>query len=221
MGLVSKNTSKGLLYFLSFIYFAAAITIIVFGIISFSGFTQTYELKDFKQDVKIGDNPIAKACTLLGGLAALVMAIFLFLSAKWRTGIFACPFGLLGLLGGSILITGFAFAVKTKDPTFYKDAVCNTKMAGLNFKTGTEVSKAMNDEFINKLMCSVDCPCEADHHDIIQDDIKEDTLAKVFKRTWKDKPSPGLIPMKFGFEDDDKIKREFASFEECYNEVLS
>ena len=48
MGLVSKNTSKGLLYFLSFIYFAAAITIIVFGIISFSGFTQTYELKDFK-----------------------------------------------------------------------------------------------------------------------------------------------------------------------------
>lgn len=78
----------------------------------------------------------------------------------------------------------------------------------------------MNDEFINKLMCSVDCPCEADHHDIIQDDIKEDTLNKVFKRTWKDKPSPGMIPMKFGFEDDDKVKHEYASFEECFNEEL-
>ena len=141
MGLVSKNTSKGLLYFLSFIYFAASITIIVFGIISFSGFTQSYELKDFKQDVKIADNPLAKMCTLIGGLAGLIMAILLFLSAKWRTGIFACPFGLLGLIGGAILITAFTFAVKTKDPTFYKDAVCNTKFAGLGFKTGTEVSK--------------------------------------------------------------------------------
>lgn len=80
-------------------------------------------------------------CTLAGGLAGLIMAIFLFLSAKWRTGIFACPFGLLGLIGGGVLITAFAFAVKTKDPTFYKDSVCNTKFAGLNFKTGTEVSK--------------------------------------------------------------------------------
>jgi len=43
----------------------------------------------------------------------------------------------------------------------------------------------------------------------------------VFKRTWKDKPSPGMIPMKFGFEDEDKVKREFSSFEECYNEQLS
>lgn len=43
----------------------------------------------------------------------------------------------------------------------------------------------------------------------------------MFHRTWKDKPSPGLIPMQFGFEDDGKVKREFASFEECYNEELS
>ena len=27
--------------------------------------------------------------------------------------------------------------------------------------------------------------------------------------------------MKFGFEDDDKVKREFNSFEECYNEVIA
>lgn len=79
----------------------------------------------------------------------------------------------------------------------------------------------MNDAFVNTYMCSVDCPCQADHHDIIQDDIKEDSLNKVFHRTWKDKPAPGMIPMKFGFEDDDKVKKEFASFEECYNEILS
>ena len=48
MGLVSKNTSKGLLFFLAFIYFVASMTILVYGVISFSGFTQTYELKDFK-----------------------------------------------------------------------------------------------------------------------------------------------------------------------------
>merc|ERR1719198_944323 len=29
-----------------------------------------------------------------------------------------------------------------------------------------------------------------------------------------------MIPMQFGFEDDGKVKREFESFEECYNEQL-
>lgn len=154
MGLVSKNTSKGLLYFLFFIYFCVSITILVFGVISFSGFTQTYEVKDYKQDIKIGDNPIAKACTLLGGLAGFVMAIMLFLSAKWRTGVFACPFGLLGLLGGTVLLVGFGFAMSNKEPSFYKDSVCNTKIEKLGGKTGAELAKSMNMEFINKLMCS-------------------------------------------------------------------
>jgi len=65
------------------------------------------------------------------------MAILLFLSAKWRTGVFACPFGLMGLMAGGILIAGFVFAIEAKDPSFYKEKVCNTKMAGLNFKTGS------------------------------------------------------------------------------------
>lgn len=69
------------------------------------------------------------------------MAIFLFLSARWRTGIFACPFGLIGIFGGIILIVGFAMAITTKDPSFYKDAVCNTKMSGLQWKTGAEVAR--------------------------------------------------------------------------------
>ena len=141
MGLVSKNTSKGLLYFLFLMYFCVSITILVFGLISFSGFVQTYELKDFKQDIKIGDNPIAKSCTLLGGFAGFIMAILLFLSARWRTGIFALPFGLIGFFGGVCLLVGFGFAISSKDPTFYKDSVCNTKMAGLNWKTGSEVSR--------------------------------------------------------------------------------
>ena len=75
-------------------------------------------------------------------------------------------------------------------------------------------------EFINKIMCSETCPCEADHHDIIEDDVNEKTLNTAFKRTWKDKPADGLLPMKFGVEDDDKIKKEFSTFEECYNEVI-
>lgn len=78
----------------------------------------------------------------------------------------------------------------------------------------------MNLEFIDKLMCSETCPCEADHHDIIEDDVDEKTLNKAFKRTWKDKPADGLLPMKFGVEDDDKNKREFNSFEECFNEII-
>lgn len=107
-----------------------------------------------------------------------------------------------------------------KDPEFYKDAVCNSKMAGLGWKTGADVAKSMNDAWINTLMCSKTCPCEADHHDIIEDDIDEKTLAKAFKRTWKEKPEAGLQPMKFGVEDDDEVKREFNSFEECYNDVI-
>lgn len=118
-------------------------------------------------------------------------------------------------------MVGFGFAISTKDPTFYKDAVCNTKMAGLQWKTGAEVSRSMNMEFINKIMCSKDCPCEADHHDIIEDDVNEKTLSTAFKRTWKEKGGDGLLPMKFGVEDDDSVKKEFATFEDCYNEVLA
>lgn len=213
MGLISKHTSKGLLYFLFFIYFCVSITILVFGVISFSGFTQTYEMNNFKQDIKIGDNPIAKSCTLLGGLCGLGLSILLFLSARWRTGIFACPFGLVGIFSGIVLVTGFAFAIQAKDPAVYKDAVCNTKIAGLGMKSGADVAKQMNLAFINSLMCSESCPCEADHHDIIEDDIDEKTLSKAFKRTWKDKAADGNIPMKFGVEDDDKVKKEFSTFE--------
>jgi hypothetical protein len=48
MGLISKDASKGLLYLLAFIYFVASVTILTFGAVSFSGFTQTYEQNDFK-----------------------------------------------------------------------------------------------------------------------------------------------------------------------------
>lgn len=148
------------------------------------------------------------------------MAVLLFLSARWRTGLFACPFGLLGLLSGIILLVGFGFAITTKEPSYYKDLVCNTKMAGLNWKTGTEVAKEMNMEFINKIMCSDRCPCEADHHDIIEDDVNEKTLVSTFKRTWKEKMFDGNIPMKFGIEDEDKVRREFQTFEECFDNVI-
>ena len=97
---------------------------------------------------------MAKACTLIGGFAGLILAIFLFLSGKWKTGIFACPFGLIGILAGTILMVGFGMAISTKDPSWYKDAVCNTKMSGLNWKTGAEVARDMNLVFIDKLMCS-------------------------------------------------------------------
>lgn len=178
-------------------------------------------MNDFKQDIKIGDNPIAKGATLLGGLCGLGLTIMLYLTGRWRTGLLACPFGLVGIFAGIVLLVGFGMAITVKDPSWYKDAVCNTKMAGLNWKTGAEVARDMNLEFIDKLMCSDQCPCEADHHDIIEDDVDEKTLNKAFKRTWKEKPTDGLLPMKFGFEDDDKVKREFASFEECFNEEIS
>ena len=77
----------------------------------------------------------------------------------------------------------------------------------------------MNSEFVNKLMCTEQCPCEGDHHDIIEDDIDESTLAKSFKRTWKEKKSGDLIPMVFGLDEGQK-GREFGSFEDCYNEIL-
>ena len=178
--------------------------------------------------MKIGDNPIAKVCTLLGGLCGFIMAVLLFLTAKRRTGTFACCFGLLGLLGGAILITGFVFAIQTKDPSTYKDAVCNTKMPGLNFKTGAEVSKQMNDEFVNKLMCSVDCPCADDWKEIIEEEIAsergKDELKTKYKRYFEgnnSSPQPGLIPMKFGTEDDDKVKKEYTSMEDCFNEQFA
>jgi hypothetical protein len=148
------------------------------------------------------------------------MAVLLFLSARWRTGIFACPFGLIGILAGIVLLVSTGFALAVKEQSYYKDQVCNTKFPGLQGKTGAEVAKAMNAEFINKIMCSDQCPCEGDHHDIIEDDIDEKTLASTFKRTWKEKGHDGLLPMKFGLEDDEQGKKQYASFEECYNEVV-
>jgi hypothetical protein len=69
-------------------------------------------------------------------------------------------------------------------------------------------------------MCSKECPCDADHHDIIEDDIDEKTLNQVFKRTWKEKAFDGNQPMIFG-DDDDPGKKEFATFEQCVNDVIN
>ena len=112
------------------------------------------------------------------------MSILLFLTARWRTGLFACPFGLLGLFSGVVLLVGFGFAIQTKDSSFYKDKVCNTKFQQLGGKTGAEIAREQNLAFIDKIMCSDECPCEADHHDIIEDDVDEKTLNQAFKRTW-------------------------------------
>lgn len=65
-------------------------------------------------------------------------------------------------------------------------------------------------------MCSKTCPCPADHHDIIEDDISEATLNKVYKRTWKDKKD-GMNPMIFG---DDNGGKEYEVFETCFDEKI-
>jgi hypothetical protein len=46
-------------------------------------------------------------------------------------------------------------------------------------------------------------------------------LTSTFKRTWKEKGGEGLLPMKFGIEDGEPGKKEFATFEECYETVIS
>jgi hypothetical protein len=75
----------------------------------------------------------------------------------------------------------------------------------------------MNMVFIDQMMCSETCPCPADHHDIIEDDIDEKTLNKVYKRTWKEK-SKEFKPMVFGSEDGGK---EYETFEACFNEKIA
>ncbi len=70
--------------------------------------------------------------------------------------------------------------------------------------------------FIDQMMCSKTCPCPADHHDIIEDDIDEATLNKVFKRTWAEKKS-GMNPMVFGTEDGSK---EYETFEACFDDKI-
>jgi hypothetical protein len=77
------------------------------------------------------------------------MSVLLFLSGRWRTGLFAFPFGLIGIFAGFTLLTGFGFAISVKDASFYKDKICNTKMAGLGDKTGSEVARQLNLAFVN------------------------------------------------------------------------
>ena len=104
MGLISKRTSPGLLRFLGFIYFCLSITLLVFGVISFGGFTQTFSNGEKTIKTKIGGKPLAKSAIFLGGFLGLVMAVLLFCTAKTRTGILACPFGLIGIFSGLALI---------------------------------------------------------------------------------------------------------------------
>lgn len=68
--------------------------------------------------------------------------------------------------------------------------------------------------FIDQYMCSTDCPCPMDHHDIVEEDIDEATLNKKYKRTWKEK-NKGFNEMIFGTEDGGK---EYEVFETCFNE---
>lgn len=55
-----------------------------------------------------------------------------------------------------------------------------------------------------------------DHEGIIQDDIDEATLNKVYKRTWQEKKA-GMNPMVFGTEDGGK---EYETFESCFDEKI-
>lgn len=104
MGLISKKTSPGLLKFLAFIYFCISVTLLVFAVISFDGYTQKYTAGDKSVTMKIGDNALAKSATFLGGFLGLVMCVLLFLTARGGTGIFACPFGLIGIFSGFALL---------------------------------------------------------------------------------------------------------------------
>ena len=149
MGLISKRTSPGLLYFLAFLYFCLSVTLIVFAVISFSGASQKFQNGTSSTTIKIADNPIAKSLTFLGGFLGLVMFVLLWLTAKSRTGIFACPFGLLGIFSGFALLAVVGLVLAQKEPNYYKDKMCNTKMTQLGGKSGSELAKEMNMAFID------------------------------------------------------------------------
>lgn len=121
MGLISKRTSPGLLKFLAFIYFCLSVTLLVFAVISFGGFTQKYQNGEKSVTMKIGDNPLARSCVFLGGFLGLIMCVLAFLTARGGTGIFACPFGLIGIFAGFALLTAMGLCLIQRDPLYYKD----------------------------------------------------------------------------------------------------
>lgn len=71
--------------------------------------------------MKIGDKPLARSALVLGALLGLVMAVLAFCTARMRTGIFACPFGLIGIFAGFALLGVMGLCLVQKDPLYYKD----------------------------------------------------------------------------------------------------
>ncbi len=127
MGLISKKTSPGLLKFLAFIYFCASVTLLVFAVISFGGYTQKFQAGDKSVTTKIGDNALAKSALFMSAFLGLVMCVLLVLTAKGGTGVFACPFGLIGIFAGFALLVVMGLCLMQRDPQYYKDKLCNTK----------------------------------------------------------------------------------------------
>ena len=104
MGLISKRTSPGLLRFLALVYLGLSVALIVFAVLSFGGVSQKFHTGNSSTTIKIGDNPLAKSLTFAGGFLGLVMMVLLWLTAKSRSGIFACPFGLIGIIAGFVCL---------------------------------------------------------------------------------------------------------------------
>ena len=59
--------------------------------------------------MKIGDSALAKSACFLGAFLGLVMCVLAFMTARARTGVFACPFGLIDWFDWRLMMALYFF----------------------------------------------------------------------------------------------------------------
>lgn len=86
------------------------------------------------------------------------MSLLAWLTAAKKTPFFALPFFLLSIAAGAVCLAAFVATISSSTSIYYKRQVCNMRVGSA--RTGSEMAREMNLNFVDKVMCSDTCPCD-------------------------------------------------------------
>lgn len=113
------------------------------------------------------------------------MSILAWCTAAKKTPFIALPFFLLSVVAAAICLAAFVATISSATAIYYKNQVCHFRTGAT--RTGSELARQMNLNFVDKVMCSDTCPCENTYRDLWFNKYGEDVISKLYQRTWNEK----------------------------------
>jgi hypothetical protein len=136
---------------------------------------------------------------MIGGIIGIIMSILAYCTAAKKTPFFALPFFLLSIVAGAICLAAFVATISSATAIYYKNSVCHFRTGAT--RTGAELARQMNLNFVDKIMCSDTCPCENKYRNLWFDKYNEKIIGTLYQRTWAEKDNDKWVHMNFGKPD--------------------